>query len=79
MIEYLYVTWVVEGSNGQRMYGPSSFEDAQKFIAKHEDYIHSAYSASHPMPDSMVRGWEKANLGYLLRRVNMRAVEENAR
>jgi hypothetical protein len=75
MIEYHYVTWVVEGSNGQRLFGPCSFKEAQSFIAGHEDMIHSSYSASAPMPDHMVKGWENANLGYMLRRVTMKAVE----
>lgn len=75
MIEYNYISWVVEGGNGQRLFGPSSFEEAHSFIAAHEQMINSSYSASHPMPKHMVEGWENAGFGYLLRRVTMKAVE----
>lgn len=75
MIEYNYITWVVEGSNGQFLFGPCTFKDAQEFISRHEETIHSSYSASGPMPKHMVEGWKNAGLGYLLRRVTMKAVE----
>lgn len=75
MIEYHYKTWVVEGSNGQRLHGPCTFEDGLAFITRHEERLHESWSASGPMPRFMVEGWENANLGYLLRRVTMKAVE----
>lgn len=79
MNSYHYVSWVVEGSNGQRLFGPGSFKDAHEFISNHEKMINSTYSASGPMPKHMVEGWENANLGYLLRRVMMKAIEIESR
>lgn len=75
MVEYSYIAWVVEGSNGQRLFGPCTFEDAQEFVTANERMLHSSYSASAPMPDHMVKGWKAAKLGYMIRRVTMKAVE----
>lgn len=70
-----YTRWIVEGSNGQRISGPMSFEDALEFVKGHEKMLHQGYSASGPMPKHMAEGWRSANLGYIVRRVTVKVVE----
>lgn len=67
--------WIVEGSNGQLLFGPASFSESMQFLHTHQARCRESYSAEGPPPSHLVKAWDDSRLGYLLRKVNVQVVE----
>jgi hypothetical protein len=66
----------VEGSNGQRLFGPDSFVEATRFINDYEKkVVKGSWSASHDIPNHIVEAGKKTRLGYILRRIQIEMKE----
>jgi hypothetical protein len=73
-IQETFIRWIVEGSNGEILSGPSTFEESIAFITAYQKQAYGTYSASAPMPEYMVKAQENSRQGYVLKKVIVKVI-----